>query len=448
MNKRNILHTTAAMLVVTVLCAGAVWAETYHVSTKGDNANDGLTEEKAFKTIAHAAKVAKAGDTVMIQPGNYGCERVVFANSGTEKQPIKFKGVWKRAVMPVLKGDDTGVGIAINGKSYIEVSRLVVEHYRDAFVVAGWSHHITLEDNIAYENAGKGKLAGKGRGFCIGRSHHCTIRRNVGFDNDLYNFMVCGHHQKIERNIAYNTWRTIPGFGSRADYGFRIDKCTESVFLNNVAFGNGWHGFRLRYGTSNNLFKGNKAFNNGGYEFEINDNCDNNKFVDCVADGRNEDYPLHPQRGGPMGLGGSVGFVVYDGSSGNSFENCLARNGSRGFDVRSAFYSKNSGKGYDLNVKCVKTRFVGCAVENCDVGFRMLSPESTMERCRTKGVKTSYDLDRALDTAIINPLDKVFKVRIGHADSRVKITFADKTTKTLGGKVETVTVKAPKGNPE
>ncbi len=441
---RNVFVNVMAVMagLMFVFCS-SVHAGTYYVSPSGDNANNGLTEKIAWKTIAHAAKVAKAGDTVMIQPGNYGCERVVFANSGTEKQPIRFKGVWKKAIMPVLKGDDTGVGIAINGKSYIEVSRLVVEHYLDAFTIAGWSHHITLEDNVAYENAGKGKLAGKGRGFAIGRSHHCTIRRNVGFDNDLYNFMVCGHHQKIERNIAYNTWRTIPGFGSRSDYGFRIDKCTESVFLNNVAFGNGWHGFRLRYGTSNNLFKGNKAFNNGGYEFEINDNCNNNKFVDCIADGRNEDYPLHPQRGGPMGLGGSVGFAVYDASSGNTFENCLARNGSRGFDVRSCSYSKSSGKGYDLNLKCVKNRFVGCAAENCDVGFRMFSPENTMERCRTKDVKTHYDLDRAPDTVINNPLDKVFKIKIGHADSRVKITFADKTTKALGGKIETVTVKAP-----
>jgi hypothetical protein len=44
----------------------------WHVnSTTGSDANDGRGSGTAFKTLAHAVEVAKAGDTVLIAPGAY-----------------------------------------------------------------------------------------------------------------------------------------------------------------------------------------------------------------------------------------------------------------------------------------------------------------------------------------------------------------------------------------
>jgi hypothetical protein len=43
----------------------------YVNSTTGSDANDGRGSGTAFKTLAHAVEVAKAGDTILITPGAY-----------------------------------------------------------------------------------------------------------------------------------------------------------------------------------------------------------------------------------------------------------------------------------------------------------------------------------------------------------------------------------------
>jgi uncharacterized protein DUF1565 len=43
----------------------------YVNSTTGSDANEGRGSSTAFKTLAHAVEVAKAGDTILIVPGAY-----------------------------------------------------------------------------------------------------------------------------------------------------------------------------------------------------------------------------------------------------------------------------------------------------------------------------------------------------------------------------------------
>jgi len=45
---------------------------TWYVNSKtGSDANDGRSSGAAFKTLAHAVEVAKAGDAILIAPGAY-----------------------------------------------------------------------------------------------------------------------------------------------------------------------------------------------------------------------------------------------------------------------------------------------------------------------------------------------------------------------------------------
>ena len=45
---------------------------TWYVNSKtGSDANDGRSSGAAFKTLAHAVEVAKAGDAIVIAPGAY-----------------------------------------------------------------------------------------------------------------------------------------------------------------------------------------------------------------------------------------------------------------------------------------------------------------------------------------------------------------------------------------
>jgi len=119
-------------LAVLILSSTAQSA-TYYVSTTGNDANDGLSERSAWRTISHAAKVAKAGDTVLVLPGDYGDERVVFANSGEKGKPIVFKGHKGR---PRLKSaDPKAVAFLAEGKSYIHIEGFDIIGYGSAVVL-------------------------------------------------------------------------------------------------------------------------------------------------------------------------------------------------------------------------------------------------------------------------------------------------------------------------
>jgi pectin methylesterase-like acyl-CoA thioesterase len=78
--------------------AGQVRAATYVVDQAAPGAADtnAGTEEKPFKTIQHAADVAKPGDTVWVMAGNYD-ERVRVKASGAEGQPITFRAMPRRS---------------------------------------------------------------------------------------------------------------------------------------------------------------------------------------------------------------------------------------------------------------------------------------------------------------------------------------------------------------
>jgi hypothetical protein len=69
-------------------CAKA--STVYYVSTNGSNTNPG-TQAAPFKTIQHAANVARGGDTVIVKGGVY-FERIIdFTNRGTASSPVVFR---------------------------------------------------------------------------------------------------------------------------------------------------------------------------------------------------------------------------------------------------------------------------------------------------------------------------------------------------------------------
>ena len=63
---------------------------TYYVAGNGNDANDGLSREKAFRSINRAAARVGPGDTVLIAEGQYN-ETVRIRAAGTEDRPITFR---------------------------------------------------------------------------------------------------------------------------------------------------------------------------------------------------------------------------------------------------------------------------------------------------------------------------------------------------------------------
>ena len=64
----------------------------YYVAADGNDANDGLSREKAFRTVSQAANRVGPGDTVLIAGGEYH-ETVRIRAAGTEDRPITFRCV-------------------------------------------------------------------------------------------------------------------------------------------------------------------------------------------------------------------------------------------------------------------------------------------------------------------------------------------------------------------
>ena len=72
-----------------VLAVPALQGATYYVSPSGSDTNNG-TLSLPFQTVNKSVTVAKAGDTVLVQPGIYD-QWVRLTNSGTSGKPITFK---------------------------------------------------------------------------------------------------------------------------------------------------------------------------------------------------------------------------------------------------------------------------------------------------------------------------------------------------------------------
>ncbi|MFC1454298.1 chondroitinase-B domain-containing protein [Verrucomicrobiota bacterium] len=68
----------------------------YYVSSGGSNQGDGLSVKTAWKTVAHAVKKLKSGDTLYLEPGVYtggsivGVENITIRGRGTK--PVRIEG--------------------------------------------------------------------------------------------------------------------------------------------------------------------------------------------------------------------------------------------------------------------------------------------------------------------------------------------------------------------
>jgi parallel beta-helix repeat protein len=239
------------LVVAAGICSESRCAETYCVSLEGKDTNDGRTEKTAWRTIAYAAKQAKAGDTVLVAPGDYGAEQVVFANSGEEGKPIVFKGNGGR---PKLKSDDKKA---------------------KAFLVEGKKSHIRIEN---FEFAGYEAAVSfcKGASQCWARDLRCFGSNGVaiGLSDDV-------HHCWVDNCfVADNGWNGIMIYSDPGDKGrWNRKPCTFNAITNCVV---------VRGGHSS---------------FDVHTACPDSYVVGCLAREKGKDRD---------GKGGACGFYLHN----------------------------------------------------------------------------------------------------------------------------------------
>lgn len=81
----------------------SVFAATFYVSAEGDDRNTGMSWSSAWRTLEKAGRTASAGDEVIIRRGREPFHYLPVSHSGTENQPIIFRGE-SQTRRPVVTG--------------------------------------------------------------------------------------------------------------------------------------------------------------------------------------------------------------------------------------------------------------------------------------------------------------------------------------------------------
>ena len=164
-----------------------MYAQTYYVSTSGDNNNTG-TQNSPWRTIQYAVDKTAPGATVLVEDGTYR-ESVVLTRSGSPEAYITLKSVnqWGAKVEIPTTGKTDGIKIAAD---YITV---------DGFEI--YDPNITPED--------------VGNGITVYKNHHVNI-----LNNKIYNFggggiqLVHFDYVLVENNITFGNAKYNPNQSS------------------------------------------------------------------------------------------------------------------------------------------------------------------------------------------------------------------------------------------
>jgi parallel beta-helix repeat protein len=249
------------LLLLVTYAAAAVpdaAAQTYYVSSTGDDRNPGISWKQAWKHLQHAADRVLPGDTVVIRRSDKPYAGFRIARSGDVTRPITFKGELSdnpptiSAAIPhtAWTGPDAqGVwrSTAVGKPSHFKENNYFLEkasspscddgrwHWKDNVLYYRPSRGVPA-DHIVWRDRGIGihigdhswivledlnLLAGMGAGITIDKGSHNTVRRvhakwywrgiNVrgGSHNLIEQCKVEGNQEGIylERNSSYNTIR-------------------------------------------------------------------------------------------------------------------------------------------------------------------------------------------------------------------------------------------------
>ncbi len=178
-NKRRFLVALALTGAVMLTCSAAL-AEAYYVSLKGNDANKGLTEKAAFRTIKKGVSVLKAGDTLIIASGDYGNERVTVPVSGKKDAPITIKAA--RSGKVVMTGAGGGRAFRITNKSYIVIEGITITRYSQGINIRR-SSHTTVRKCIFLNNNASGITLNDGNPKEFKLSHHHLFTENQFIDH-------------------------------------------------------------------------------------------------------------------------------------------------------------------------------------------------------------------------------------------------------------------------
>ena len=352
-------ETLIVILFLTIIVVKCESNKTYYVEPPPiDNMNpqdeDGEgTPTNPFHFIQSAVSVAKGGDIIYIKRGIYSRQNIKFSNGGNKDKDIFLMGVdswddegtttpvnfnfsglnasWDHTQielqLPCLDAEEfetnsQNTAIDLNGQSNINLSSLVIKNYTNGILSEGndlKSNNIHIQNVIGVDfgyigsNGKKQGIKYAGRGITIYGSNNkienCTV-----FDAGAENISVFGDYNSIINSRAFGTdCKDATDDCFKSDYYILTNGTSNEIVdckAECIYEVNGAHGIGTTSGQAN-YFKSNEAvglnecfFVKSGAVISLN-----NKFENCVAK-----------------YSDGSAFVLREGASYNTFENCESIN--------------------------------------------------------------------------------------------------------------------------
>ena len=286
---------------------------TLYVSPLGSDAGNG-SETAPWKTLQKAADSVAAGDTVIVRSGNYAGFHLT--RDGTAASPITFRA--DAGVLINARNSVTPDGINLEGADYVTIEGFTVNGMPRAGIRSVINHHATIRNNRTDANGVWGIFTGfsadvriegnvttrsvQEHGIYVSNSaDRPTIRGNTSWGNYGNGIHMNGDVSLggdgiisgalVENNVIYDNGR---GGGS----GINADGVQNSVFQNNLLYGNHASGMSLYRidgggGSSGNLVVNNTIIGaaDSRWALNINTGSVNNTVLNNVL------YTHHSVRG-------------------------------------------------------------------------------------------------------------------------------------------------------
>jgi len=172
------INSTLPVVLALLVCVAGALGQTnssFYVSTTGDDSNPG-TETAPWRTVQHAADVARAGSTVNVRGGVYE-ELVTIKESGNAADGyVTFRSYpGETAVLDAthFAPDGRSSILTVHNKSYVRIEGFELRNYRTAehrltplgiSVMGAGSHIELLKNNVHHIEQNFGGRDAPGRG--------------------------------------------------------------------------------------------------------------------------------------------------------------------------------------------------------------------------------------------------------------------------------------------
>jgi parallel beta-helix repeat protein len=254
-----------AVLAAGVLTGGtAAYASTTYivdntnsVNTCNDSGANAGTAAQPFCTIDAAAKVAQAGDTVLVNAGTYAATSVNPKNTGTQGSPITFTA---NQGVTITGGAAGKTAFALSGKSYITINGFTITGTPANGISVSGGSNVTITNNT--ESYAGTPISSPGAGISLSNLSGGLVQGNITHDNSGHGIYLSGSTTgvTVSGNTSYHNAYQYERNANGID-----DIAPGNSIIGNVTYANEDTGINIYQGGNNALVADNVTYDNGDH---------------------------------------------------------------------------------------------------------------------------------------------------------------------------------------